>query len=291
MKTFKQFLKEANESSKYKKGEFGYWWTVEQGNEDIEGKVYNGNIDCLGQKLTSLKGCPKEVTNMFNCSGNKLTSLKYGPEKVGVLYNCADNKLTSLEGAPSEVEYFACNKNNLTSLKYGPEKVKKSYNCRINKLTSLEGAPSEVEYFDCAYNNLTSLKGSLKVVKKEFNCSNNKLTSLEGNIKEVGWIFDDGNKIKSFDNGPKITDSEGFKRGLGQIRMTIRIKNNAGDILDSNLEQITQELSKLKCKVVRVTEWDDNTKMLVIKFNAKDDKDIAKYLDRKFGRKNWKVEN
>ena len=58
MKTFKQFLTEAKEvSSKYKKGEFGYRWTVVKGNEDIEGKVYDGDIDCWAGGLTSLKGC------------------------------------------------------------------------------------------------------------------------------------------------------------------------------------------------------------------------------------------
>ena len=45
---------------KYKKGEFGYWWTVEKGNKDIEGKVYAGSIACYCSSLTSLKGAPKK---------------------------------------------------------------------------------------------------------------------------------------------------------------------------------------------------------------------------------------
>lgn len=49
------------EKSKYKKGEFGYWWTVTKRFDDIEGQVHNASIDCSGKKLTSLKGCPQRV--------------------------------------------------------------------------------------------------------------------------------------------------------------------------------------------------------------------------------------
>lgn len=50
---------------KYKKGEFGYWWTVEKGNKDIEGKVYAGSIACYCSSLTSLKGAPKKLVVIF----------------------------------------------------------------------------------------------------------------------------------------------------------------------------------------------------------------------------------
>lgn len=62
------------ETSKYKKGDFGYWWTVKEGNDDIEGKIYNGHIKCDNCGLKSLKGCPKKVIGNFNCSRNKLRS-------------------------------------------------------------------------------------------------------------------------------------------------------------------------------------------------------------------------
>ena len=114
MKTFKQFLTESKESSsKYKKGEFGYWWTVIKEREDIEGKIYNGRIDCSYNELTSLKGCPKEINGYFWCNNNKLTSLKGAPEKVGGDFDCSSNKLTSLKGMPKEVGgEFDCTSNN-----------------------------------------------------------------------------------------------------------------------------------------------------------------------------------
>ena len=87
----------------YKEGEFGYWWTVINGNKDIEGKVYAGSIACYHSSLTSLKGAPKEVGGGLDCSCNKLTTLKGAPEKVGGSFYCSYNQLTSLEGAPKEV--------------------------------------------------------------------------------------------------------------------------------------------------------------------------------------------
>ena len=42
-------------------------------------------------KLTSLKGCPKEVKHDFSCSQNKLTSLEFSPEKVGGKFFCSGN--------------------------------------------------------------------------------------------------------------------------------------------------------------------------------------------------------
>lgn len=55
---------------KYKKGEFGYWWTVIKGNKDIKGKVYVGIISCRCSGLVSLKGAPEKVGGYFNCSGS-----------------------------------------------------------------------------------------------------------------------------------------------------------------------------------------------------------------------------
>ena len=83
-----------------------------------------GNFICGDNKLTSLKGCPKEVGGNFGCGDNKLTSLEGCPEKVGGDFDCGFNKLTSLKGCP--------------------EKVGGSFDCGDNKLTSLEGAPKEI---------------------------------------------------------------------------------------------------------------------------------------------------
>ena len=78
-----------NHENKYQLGDFGYWWTVEMGNEDVEGKEYNGDITCSHSNLTSLKGAPEKVRGFFNCSGfNKLISLEGAPREVGGNFDC-----------------------------------------------------------------------------------------------------------------------------------------------------------------------------------------------------------
>ena len=191
---------------RYKEGEFGYWWTVINGNKDIEGKVYAGSIACYHSSLTSLKGAPKEVGGGFYCSCNKLTTLKGAPEKVGGNFDCNDNALTSLKGAPKEVGgYFDCYKNALTSLKGAPKEVGDGFDCSYNKLTSLKGAPEKVGgYFYCYNNALTTLKGAPEKVGGGFYCYNNALTTLKGAPKSVVGYFDCGhNKLTSLKGAPK----------------------------------------------------------------------------------------
>ena len=191
---------------KYKKGEFGYWWTVENGNKDIEGKVCVGSIYCYHSSLTSLKGAPKEVSGYFDCSCNKLTTLKGAPEKVGGNFDCSYNQLTTLEDAPKSVggSYY-CNDNALTTLKGAPKEVGGNFDCSYNQLTTLEAAPkSVVGYFDCGHNKLTSLKGAPEKVGGSFYCSSNALTTLKGAPEKVGDNFDCSyNKLTSLEGAPK----------------------------------------------------------------------------------------
>lgn len=81
---------------KYKKGDFGYWWTRK--NEDIEGGKYEGSI-CCPENLTSLRGAPRIVTGEFVCHRCRITTLRGAPEKVGGNFSCAETKLTDLKGA------------------------------------------------------------------------------------------------------------------------------------------------------------------------------------------------
>ena len=166
---------------KYKKGEFGYWWTVEKGNEDIEGAEYKGYIDCSHQGLASLRGAPKIVHGYFSCEDNCLTTLRYAPERVLGSFYCANNLLTSLKGSPKAALYFDCSHNKLVSLEGAPRRINASFRCEYNELTSLEGAPKNVgRYFFCHSNNLTSVAGldKMKGIRILWLCKNPRLTSL-----------------------------------------------------------------------------------------------------------------
>ena len=151
----------------------------------------NGNIDSSYNKLSTLKGAPKEVGGNFRCDNNYLSSLEGAPEKVKGDFLCQNNIfLTSLEGAPKEVKgSFNCSNSKLTALKGAPKEVGENFYCHRNNLTSLEGAPKEViGSFDCSYNELSTLKGAPHKVNS-FRCERNQLTSLEGAPKVVERNF------------------------------------------------------------------------------------------------------
>ncbi len=216
---------------KYKEGEFGYWWTVINGNKDIEGKVYAGNISCRYSSLVSLKGAPKEVGGYFACYKNALTSLKGAPKEVGGGFDCSYNKLTTLEGAPKEVGgYFAC---------------------RENALTTLEGAPKEVgSYFYCSGNpQLKELldKMPTQAIRGDVYKWCGKLWSFfDGVQKEVATIRKSGSLTvyKMEDGTYAVHDGEAYAHGetLKEAKADLIFKRTSKDL--SEYKELTLD-SKL----------------------------------------------
>lgn len=169
-------------------------------NQKLPDKIIGGNFTCSYLGLTTLEGCPKEVTHDFICSHNKLITLKHSPIFVGNNFHCSHNSLTTLEGCSDKVSgSFFCAYNMLTNLDHLPNKIR-GFNCSNNQLTSLinsEGQSLKSWFkgiFDCSNNQLTSLKGGPRRISKDFNCSKNLLTSLEYGPSIISkWFSYDGN--------------------------------------------------------------------------------------------------
>ena len=139
----------------------------------IQFGVVKGTFNCSGSRLTSLRGCPREVRGAFFCYDNQLTSLKGAPENVWYKFDCSSNKLTTLEGCPKKVGGdFFCSFNKLTSLIGSPRKVERGFYCNNNQLTSLKGAPDEVGHFFCNGNKVKFSKNDVT-----------RVCSVEGDIK------------------------------------------------------------------------------------------------------------
>jgi hypothetical protein len=60
--------------------------------EYIQFNKIRDSFICRENQLTSLKGCPKIVGNVFSCSGNQLTSLEGCPRVVKHHFICHSNK-------------------------------------------------------------------------------------------------------------------------------------------------------------------------------------------------------
>ena len=70
---------------------------------DFSRIVVNGEFDCDNNKLTTLKGAPKEVKRSFYCNKNQLISLEGSPSIVGWGFYCYDNPLKSYKGKPDKI--------------------------------------------------------------------------------------------------------------------------------------------------------------------------------------------
>lgn len=204
----------------YKKGDFGYWWTIIEGNEDIVSSAYIGDIDCSLKSLTSLKGAPKEIKGNFLCQMNKLKNLEFAPEKVDGNFDCSKNKLIDLHLSPKVINgnFIATNMqltvlncddtiingdfdisfNNLKTTKVLPKNIKGTIIVPHNKIEKLDGLSIGKNLI--AYNNpYKYLELEYKLIKENPNLDHNVIiiklfdltndvTLLPENIKKV-FIF------------------------------------------------------------------------------------------------------
>lgn len=114
---------------------------------DLTDVVFGQSFCCDVNRLTSLKGAPREVRQFFICDCNLLTDLRGAPQKAGG-FSCMNNLLTSLKGAPPRVKGpFYCSDNKLTSLKGAPYRVSGKFDCSGNPtLETLEHAPRRFQW-------------------------------------------------------------------------------------------------------------------------------------------------
>jgi hypothetical protein len=71
--------------------------SIEKFPDFIQFNIINGVFVCQKIGLTSLKGCPIEVSTIFTCSENRLESLLHCPNYVGGTFYCYNNKVEFTE--------------------------------------------------------------------------------------------------------------------------------------------------------------------------------------------------
>lgn len=77
-----------------------------------------GNFDISHNQLTSLKGCPQNISGNFYANNNLLTTLEYAPKEIGELYNVSENQIKKLGKLDISCEIFQINDNPLTQIKF-----------------------------------------------------------------------------------------------------------------------------------------------------------------------------
>ena len=155
---------------------------------DLSNLIVKGYFDCSKNKLSSLRGAPRQVLKEFCCRGNRLTSLKYISDGIKDL-DCSHNRLTSLEYTPQEIGDLYCESNYLKDFTGAPRIVRKMFRADFNGLTSFAGFPDKVGgEFRAIHNNLEQIEDISKRVKGSifiYNSSKNFFI-----VKQNGKLLD-----------------------------------------------------------------------------------------------------
>lgn len=97
-------------------------------------------------KLTTLKGCPRQLGGHFIIDHNELVSLEYCPEIIKGNFDCKYNKLESLEYGPKTVgRDYVCSHNYLKSLEHSPEHIGNNFDCGSNYIEDLKYLPKTID--------------------------------------------------------------------------------------------------------------------------------------------------
>ena len=124
----------------------------------------NGDVDLSKMNLTELPLRFNKISGRFWCNSNKLTTLKGSPKEVGIFFTCYDNKLNDLKYAPNRIgSWFDCSVNNLKNLKNSPTS-KNLFFCEGNPLESLEGYNGDYDKLECDNKEKLIRKTKLKIL-------------------------------------------------------------------------------------------------------------------------------
>ena len=101
---------------------------------------YVKDLNCSGQKLTTLNLELNSRVEKLNCSGNQLTDLWLDPRGNSLKYlTCSVNELTALDLSKSpELTELSCSNNKLTSLDLSANKKLQKIVAQTNALTTLD---------------------------------------------------------------------------------------------------------------------------------------------------------
>ena len=228
---------------------------------------YVKDLNCSGQKLTTLNLELNSRVEKLNCSGNKLTDLWLDPRGNSLKYlTCSVNELTALDLSKSpELIELSCSSNKLTSLDLSANKKLQKIVAQTNALTTLDtrNLPELTDLYLWGNHDLRSIDVS-KNTKLEFlSVSHCKLTSLNvSNNRKLVKLYVDDNQLTALD-----VRSNYMLKKLGcyenQITALDLSSNVALEYLGVNDNPITElnlhplsNLQELSCYKMKLTKLD-----------------------------------
>ena len=228
---------------------------------------YVKDLNCSGQKLTTLNLELNSRVEKLNCSGNQLTGLWLDPRGNSLRYlTCSVNELTALDLSKSpELTELSCSSNKLTALDLSANKKLQKIVAQTNALTTLDtrNLPELTDLYLWGNHDLKSIDVS-KNTKLEFlSVSHCKLTSLNvSNNRKLVKLYVDDNQLTALD----VRSNYMLKKlGCYENQLTaLDLSNNVAlEYLGVNDNPITElnlhplsNLQELSCYKMKLTKLD-----------------------------------
>ena len=228
---------------------------------------YVKDLNCSGQKLTTLNLELNSRVEKLNCSGNKLTDLWLDPRGNSLKYlTCSVNELTALDlSKSSELTELSCSSNKLTSLDLSANKKLQKIVAQTNALTTLDtrNLPELTHLYLWGNHDLKSIDVSKNTKLEILSAAHGKLTSLDvSNNRKLVELYVYNNQLTALD-----VRSNYMLKKLGcyenQITALDLSSNVSLEDLGVNDNPITEldlraqsNLQKLSCSAMKLKKLD-----------------------------------
>ncbi len=220
-------------------------------------------LDCAGNKLTTLDISNNTKVEMLDCDNNSLTKLKIGKnESLTDLY-CSENQLTTLDVSQNTgLINLQCEDNNLTSLNLSKNTALEDLYCSGNQLTYLDVSSNEylstlscsgnqLTYLDLSNTQVSSLSASNNVYEITLNEGRTfDLSTLPGGKFNADMVSSYDDSIGTIDNNTAVltlasgADEFTYSYNCGKynyVNFKLKVKSGGGDTDDTNKYTVTAE--------------------------------------------------
>ena len=228
---------------------------------------YVKDLNCSGQKLTTLNLELNSRVEKLNCSGNQLTGLWLDPRGNSLKYlTCSVNELTALDlSKSSELTELSCSSNKLTSLDLSANTKLQKIVAQTNALTTLDtrNLPELTHLYLWGNHDLKSIDVSKNTKLEILSAAHGKLTSLDvSHNRKLVELYVYNNQLTALD-----VRSNYMLKKLGcyenQITALDLSSNVSLEYLGVNDNPITEldlraqsNLQKLSCSAMKLKKLD-----------------------------------
>ena len=228
---------------------------------------YVKDLNCSGQKLTTLNLELNSRVEKLNCSGNQLTDLWLDPRGNSLKYlTCSVNKLTALDlSKSSELTELSCSSNKLTSLDLSANKKLQKIIAQTNALTTLDtrNLPELTHLYLWGNHDLKSIDVSKNTKLEILSAAHGKLTSLDvSNNRKLVELYVYNNQLTALDvrSNYMLKKLGCYENQLTALDLSSNVSLEDLGVNDNPITELDlraqSNLQKLSCSAMKLKKLD-----------------------------------